>query len=178
MKKIKSILAICTVTLLLASCAKDGETGPQGPAGQNGADGNANVSSQTIKVSSSDWVLYNNTLGGLDWVAQKYVPQITSDIISNGMVMVYMRQTYSGGGYYYVALPFSWVINTNSMRTYGFSISEGTLNIHVEDTDNSLGGLGTYYFKVVTVDGNRLASNPNVNLSNYKEVKVAFNLSD
>ncbi len=176
MKNLKSVLAITTLILFITSCEKN-EPGVAGPQGAQGPQGNANVNSVNVAVNTSDWELYLNPLGGNDWVAQKSVSIITSSVVSSGAVYVYLRKTYSNGGYYYQALPFTWVDTPSSARTYGFSISANTLNIHVEDTDNSLYGLGAYTFKVVAVDGARM-SNRLVDFNNYSEVKKTFNLAD
>jgi hypothetical protein len=177
MKNLKLILVIAAATVLFTSCEKN-ETAKPGPQGPQGEQGNTNVESVTVSVSSTDWSPYGNPMGGNMLAAQKNVPAITSGIVSSGAVMVYMKKAYSNGGYYYQALPFSWVDTPSSTRTYGFSISTGTLNIHVEDSDNNLTSLGSYTFKVVAISGARLSSNLNIDLNNYEAVKLAFNLAD
>ncbi|MBK7970903.1 MAG: hypothetical protein IPK08_19380 [Bacteroidetes bacterium] len=46
----------------------------------------------------------------------------------------------------------------------------------IEETDNNIGSLGSYTYKVVIIPANRMAENPDVNLLNYDEVKASFNL--
>ncbi len=90
MKKLMIIAAV----LLMAGCAKDGETGPQGPqgpAGQNGLDGTANVDSYTIIAGPSDW----QTVAGQNTVRRviQSVPEITQSTIDFGVVVVYWVQS-------------------------------------------------------------------------------------
>ncbi|MBK8875401.1 MAG: hypothetical protein IPN13_16385 [Bacteroidetes bacterium] len=162
-------------SISFTSCEK-GDTGAPGPQGPIGPPGNVNVISKTVTVSSGDWISYSNPLGGNMKGSQKAVPEITSSIVSTGAVMVYLRQSYNTGGYYYQALPFNRVVDSNNMRSYHFSISTNLLNLFIEETDNNIGSLGSYTYKVVIIPANRMAENPDVNLLNYDEVKASFNL--
>lgn len=177
-KSILSLLFTSVLALTFIACEKGdtGDPGPQGPQGAQGPPGSVNVISKTITVSSSDWILYSNPLGGYMKGSQKSVPEITSSIVSSGAVMVYLRQSYVSGGYYYQALPYNWVINSNNMRSYHFSISTNLVNLFIEEADNTLGSLGSYTYKVVIIPGNRMAEHPDINLLNYNEVKRKFNL--
>lgn len=172
------ILISFIFAISFTSCEKGdtGDPGPQGPTGPIGPPGSVNVVSKTVTVNSGDWVLYSNPLGGNMKGSQKAVPEITSSIVSTGAVMVYLRQSYNTGGYYYQALPFNRVVDSNNMRSYHFSISTNLLNLFIEETDNSIGSLGTYTYKVVIIPSSRMAENRNINLLNYDEVKSRFNL--
>ncbi|MEM7370911.1 MAG: collagen-like protein [Bacteroidota bacterium] len=87
---------IALLGILMSSCV--GPRGPQGPAGQDGfdgrdgADGNANVISINYAADPSHW--YDVGAPGEDGYFMALdldVPEITQDIVSNGLVLVYYR---------------------------------------------------------------------------------------
>lgn len=71
-------------TLVLISCAKDGEVGPIGPAGiagvdgTNGEDGNANV-----QIFDFDTSTETNS------IMQFFMPELTTEFLKNHAVLVY-----------------------------------------------------------------------------------------
>lgn len=76
-----------------------GEQGPQGAPGEDGEDGNANVLIKTITVTDQDYSddylsakHSNNTLFFFPAkIAKINDPDITADIVANGMVLAYIR---------------------------------------------------------------------------------------
>lgn len=117
--KIRMML-IAFVTLAIVSCTPEdgdtgpvgpvgspgpaGATGPAGPAGQNGqdgTDGNANVGAVTFNLLSSAW-----STGSIKTYA-RYIPEITQEVVDDGLVMVYQRQAPDTD---WDALPFSYNI--------------------------------------------------------------------
>ena len=94
----------------LAAC--DGEAGPAGPPGEDGV---ANVLSGTFSVAPASYTngfwhfsIAGGTQANPAKVATVAVPAITSDILQNGAVFVYMRtpSTPTGAADHWTLLPF------------------------------------------------------------------------
>jgi hypothetical protein len=183
MKKLKSIFAICTVAVMIASCQKEGPEGPQGIQGIQGEhglqgvpgqDGNANVHSVTFSYTwaSNDFPFYTYTLNCP-------TSNITSVIINDGAVLGYVS-TNNGVNWnpitYYISL------GANSHIYFRGSISDGNYAVIIgrDDGGNVTSSLisSTIKVKVVTIAGSARMENPNVNFNNYEEVKKVFNLKD
>ncbi|MCF8423936.1 MAG: hypothetical protein K9H41_06300 [Bacteroidia bacterium] len=149
--------------LTLASCKK-GETGPAGPAGINGTNGVANISTFTGTTTNSSW-----TLSGTEFNATFNVSGITSDVVSNGTVMVFVGNTSQTQ---WSALPFSY-----QTLQFNYTYAIGQVQIAVTLSNGAVpsnpGGLP---FKFVVVPPAMVK--PNVNVKNYAEVKAAYNLAD
>jgi len=153
----------------LESCVKGdtGATGQQGLAGANGLNGNANVvSSGVFSATSSDWG-YSTTNG------QYYVNLIdsalTTDVVNNGAVMVYKVNTdgsstalpyNNGNGYYndYTLLP----------NVYEVQIQIGLV------TGATPSNPGNQEYRIVVIPSSQRKASPNLNLSDYNEVKATF----
>lgn len=180
--KIKSILSAFMMigTLLLSSCAKDGETGPTGATGAAGADGNANVKSYKFTVTNSQW----NILATTSWQYVYNCSAITQDILDNGMVMVYWDANNLTVAYptNYVPTPITpYQINSRQL-TSSFQLNalgNGTVTVGIYDNSGvAIPAQSDTKFKVVVVDGTARKANPGMNWSNYNEVKQAFDLND
>ncbi len=100
-----SLFATSVMMLTAVSCV--GPVGPQGPQGRDGRDGNANVWSINYLAIESDWYGVG-TAGdpGYFLALDLNVPEITTDIVNNGVVMVYYRET---DGSPWVALPYTFI---------------------------------------------------------------------
>lgn len=76
-----------------------GEQGPEGPPGEDGVDGNANVLVKTITITNQNYIddylsakHSNNTLFFFPAkIANIEDPDITEDIVTNGLVLAYIR---------------------------------------------------------------------------------------
>lgn len=185
MKKINSGLlsGIVMLLFLFASCAKDGDTGPQGPAGPagqngtdgtNGQDGNANVNSISFTVQTWEWANFG-TVGqpGHLIYHEHNIPEITQDVMNDGMILVY-KKYYGPDGMY--LLP--WTIAAGSVDVIFSTYFEvGKCGIDIARSD-----LGTYSptapmdFKCVVVDGSARAMNPDLNWNDYNQIADRFNL--
>jgi hypothetical protein len=166
MKKIGTImLGLLVVTMSMSACKKKEVVGPTGPAG---AAGNANVKSLTLETVAADWTGdpaegYSITLNA---------PIITADIVATGAVLCYVE--YSGTTY---ALPYSYLYSTYT-RHMLFNYEAGSITVDIRDDDAATINPGTFSakIKVVAISSTGLIQNPNVDLTNYEEVKQAFNL--
>lgn len=164
------ILNLLTLSLLilgvtsLSSCKKEG---PEGPAGKDGVDGNANVVSGQGTITN--WIWDDpHYLGYLNYEA------ITEEIINSGAVMVYWM---TGDGH--IALPYTWYPTDTYSRSYQVFVSPGEVRIRITDSDlDQVPDPGNMTFKVVVIEASGMVQNPNVDYSNYEEVRSTFNIED
>ena len=166
MKKLNLIIALTVIIFSISSCSKEGTQGPagkDGTNGTNGANGNANVHSRNFIVTSWNGV---NTSGVYIILADM---DITQSIIDSGAVLVY--QEVSGTWY---ALPRS---NFGDQWAFNFYLNNIVIQLS-HSNGTQVPNPGTNTFKVVVIAGSNRLSNPNLNWSNYNEVKVAYGLKD
>ena len=151
--------------LALTSCKK-GDTGPAGPSGTNGTNGVSNIKTNIFTTNTNQW--------NLDNIHNVYYynyssTDITSDVLSNGAVMVYLGD---GTGNTWTAMPFS--IQGGSLA---FVIGQSKVQIQASLFDGSVpNNPGGQQFKVVIIPPTMVK--PNVNTNNYADVKEAYNLVD
>jgi len=162
MKKVMMIVGTGAVVAMLSTftaCKKenyDDKYQPKGNYQPAGNYGNANVINKTATLSYT--LDTNNNM----YSAVVSVPEITSNVINNGLVQCYM----STGS--------SWMAVANG----GVScfIDAGTVTFY---TNISMFTSSPYtQVKIVIVSPAGRMANPNVNYKNYEEVKKAFNLKD
>jgi|SRR6185436_5935286 len=170
MKNLKLILAIFTVSVMIASCEKDGPQGPQGPIGtvgdkgDKGDTGNANVTSYLFSITNPVW---SHTAGSNVWYYYDASHPIQE--ASTCAVMVYIKDL--GGNW--VSMPITnWFATDDN-----FIYRHNTGGIEYDYYGPSRPA-NTTYFKVVVIPPARLSQNPGINLNNYEEVKRAFGLKD
>lgn len=170
--KIKIISsALCYIVLLsFASCVK-GDKGDMGPIGNDGKNGVANISTTSFVVGN--WSIPNGNV----CFSQLTVPAITSSVLSNGAVQVFMS---GDGGATYAALPLITVQNY-SMQ-FEISYNQVTLYWVYSGSGTMVNPYfyfgGTMLFKVVVIPPAIIKQHPNIDLNNYSEVKATFNLKD
>lgn len=155
---------------MLTGCTKEvvgpkGEQGVQGEQGPKGDKGNANViGTNTITINSNDWT-YNSS--NREYTVGLNTPGITQDIVNNGLVQVF--RVYSDVN---VSLP---EIIIGHVTEFGFS--NGLVKLYRKKVDGSTPtepSSGKY--RVVIISASGLAAHPDLDYTNYKEVKEAFNL--
>lgn len=165
-KTIKTIgmaVVMSITAILFNGCAgKDGAPGAQGPQG------NANVLSYTFSVSSWTYTAPNLWADLVD-------PDITSDVINNGAVLVYIN---NGGNL--TQLPYTYYPTNTYSETMSAIHSVGNVQINLTDSDLNPPGIpsSTLVFKVVTLPSRKPLSNPHINFKDYESVKKAFDLKD
>lgn len=179
-----SVILMAVTVLALGSCKK-GDIGPEGPQGiqgekgdkgdkgAKGNTGNANVKSRTFLPANITW--RQTTLFSTNYVtASLSVPEITADIIANGMVMVY-------GGFFWgdpwSALPISYF---ESGRTVNFSygIKSGSVTLRMHYSSNAVPTAPGIQFRVVVVEGQaaQAAMQEKLQLNDYHQVAAFFKL--
>jgi len=175
MNYFKRLPGLLTVAVLFtfSSCKVEG---PEGKPGKDGVDGNANVKTQIITVTPSNW-------NGDEYLyeAQKQCSIITADIVSSGAVLCYLQEENNT----YVPLPFTftgWYLNQQEEPVFYntnrlFLYSPGVISFLLQD-DDAMTPVpeDNYVFKVVTIASSELVAG--VNTLDYKEVARALQLED
>jgi len=160
----KNLMFIALIIMVFAGCKKEVE----GPAGPRGADGNANVKSQEIMVTTVEW-----TGGGNGYSVQKLCSIITGDIYNSGAVMAYLKI-----GDNWRALPYTnWSGGTWTTNVL-FEYLEGSIRFRFQDDDGLTPNPGNRTFKVVAIESRLLEANPTLDLTNYDDVKRVLNLNE
>lgn len=173
MKKLLSLLLLVGITAFIAC---KGELGPAGPSGQDGTDGidgtdgtdgqdgNANVKSYTTTISAANWVPFTADLSYIDL----QVPILTEEIAATGMVMVYLQE--AGNEWY--ALPFS-----RGTQSYFFWVKPGFARIHTQN-DSTAPTKFAGKVRIVAASSDGRARHPDLDWTNYQEVKNRLQLPD
>ncbi|MFA5972667.1 MAG: hypothetical protein WC780_09975 [Lentimicrobiaceae bacterium] len=126
-------ISVLAITLFSISCTKD--TG-----------GNADMSTVDFIVQSSDWVEYG-TAGepGFGYAVDLDFPEITNNVIENGMVTLYMKIGES-----WTSVPFNYFYS-DYQGGYFYSMKFNTLSIDYYESDHQTLNPGTQIFRLVIV---------------------------
>jgi hypothetical protein len=145
---LKLITAICLAgTLGISGCQK-GDQGPKGDQGTPGNNGVSNIMSFTLTTTPSSWG-HVGTIGqaGDGWQTTFSVSALTSNIITNGGVMLYLL-----GNNVLTAMPVTLYEFQNVSHTYGFDAYVGQIKAYVTDSDfNTLQPSTNINFKLVII---------------------------
>jgi hypothetical protein len=171
MRTTLSFLAAGLFMVLLAGSCKKGDTGTPGTPGKNGV---ANISSRTFYVESWSYASPN-------YYATLIVPEITTADINSTGVLVYFKTTatneWTALPYTQYNSPFNYYMNFVSMP--GFVRVNWFYNTSTSQGDDP----NKYYntnvqFKVIVIPPQERVLKPDVNYTQYEEVKNAFKLKD
>jgi hypothetical protein len=171
MKKINLFFALTiAVSMLFQSCTKEGPAGATGATGATGAQGPAGPagpgSIKSFTFTTSNWANFDPV-----WIATLNVSAITQNVLSNGAVLVYVKE-----GTEYFQLPLT-IQQDTYFTTVQFTHDLGVVDVIVEDSDGLLPiNPGTTTFKVVVISGT--GKNPSVNYNDYNAVKTYYGLKD
>lgn len=167
-KTLFSILAIVSIGLFLASCTKT--------VADNGADAVTSV----FDIKASDW----SGSGGSYTIVQP-LSELTTNITDQGAVWIYF--SYDGGAHYEL-LPSIGIGDANSTHFYNFAADQGDDNnntdgyvtLYANQTDNGADAKPNLSIrvKVVSIPSSLMSAHPNVDKTNYNEVKSVFKLKD
>ncbi len=171
MKKVTSLLLslslLLSFALFLTSC--EGEQGPVGPAGEEGPAGeDAEFTVMTVSFTGED--------AGISGSSSFYdivIPDITQDIIDNGVVLVYLNgSSTSSMASEWILMPFSNTF-TGEVLVFSCAYSLETLMLSFATTGNEWPYPSTahYHFKIVILTG---AIQGSVNLENFEEVRSYY----
>jgi hypothetical protein len=131
MKKLLFI-SILAISLFSTSCTKVG--------------GNADMSTVDFIVQNSDWKQYG-TLGeqGFGYAVDLDFPELTNNVIQNGMVTLYMKTGES-----WTSVPYNYFYS-NFQGGYYYSMKVGTFSIDYYESDHQTENPGTQIFRLVIV---------------------------
>jgi hypothetical protein len=143
-------------------------TSCQGPAGQSGKSG---IKSFTFNLGFNDWLEYGTPeFQGYNIYTTVAVPELTEDILNNGMVLVYGRGGSANGTNFgaWIQLPYT-NIGGNFIHTERYEIFTGGITITHADTDGLTGKPTNYEVKVVIAPREGLIA-PDVDLKDFAAV--------
>lgn len=131
MKKLL-LISILAISLLSTSCTKVG--------------GNADMSTVDFIVQNTDWKEYG-TLGeqGFGYAVDLDFPELTNNVIQNGMVTLYMKTGES-----WTSVPYNYFYS-NFQGGYYYSMKVGTFSIDYYESDHQTENPGTQIFRLVIV---------------------------
>lgn len=177
---------------------QQGAPGPQGEKGDPGADGIVQIIAKTITLTNTDYVngTYSvmTTTGNLQMnsilarVATIDDPDITQDVMDNGMVLVYMRVPVNSSfsNYMWTGLPFHYQGLEGAVtvyhRNYNFGYYLNKLSIAYYFSRNYEGNIPVVYnvtvptqtYRYLIINGHvagRMA-NARIDLSNLEAVEA------
>lgn len=187
MKKTKYLFSILiTLSILLSNCSgkdgEDGEIGPTGPVGQvgpkgdkgdkgdkgekgdsgdKGESGNANVKSYTFKE------VYLNPDGG---EVELTLPDLTEEIFTEGLVYAYWTAAGNNAAWY----PLPYDVHPVKISLFHFRIGYITIKHSGYLYDN-------IDLRVIMIPSNsntNMRISPDIDFTNYNQVKSFFNLEE
>tara|TARA_R100000935_G_scaffold36196_1_gene57049 strand:- start:169681 stop:170364 length:684 start_codon:yes stop_codon:yes gene_type:complete len=136
---------------------QNGSDGSDGQDGQDGEDGNANVFSGTwVEYDDTVWTAVSNEFGVEYRNYPIVVPEITQDVVDNGVVLVYTRFVITATQVY--ALPFTDNITgadpEGQTLTYRFEVNDLTIkmrNVSGSGDPGTFGGPGIAEYRYVII---------------------------
>jgi len=137
MKKL-IFIALLGASLFSTSCTKD--TG-----------GNADIRTVDFIVQSTDWVEYGiQGEQGYGYAVDLDFPEITNNVIQNGMVTLYMKR-----GETWTSVPFNYFYLSSGgvgyQGGYFYSMKVGVFSIDYYESDQQTLNPGTQIFRLVIV---------------------------
>lgn len=170
MRNLKRVLSLVLITSLFSffSCTKEGEKGDSGINGANGINGVDSPTPKTFNFSltfnSGDTFQSYSGITGVD---------------SDDVMLFYILYETLGTTDYWSGIPLEL---GNVSFIPEFSDQSGLVFINTLKADGTAGSpfasTFTYGFKVVVIKSSQRLANPNIDYTNYYEVKGAFSLED
>ncbi|WP_257667976.1 collagen-like protein [Parapedobacter tibetensis] len=178
------LIAVGAVAIGLSACKK-GDLGPMGPQGEQGTQGEKGENGDkgpagTANVIYSNWATLTESQrdtiidGSHLKVKNLYAPKLTTGILNNGVVLVFMR--FSSTAY---LLPYISDAGGKS-NTIDYRTKVGVIHItrFSHDDSGSIGLGGSLEFRYILIPGGVSASLSQVNLQDYHAVKSALSIYD
>ncbi|MBN8784308.1 MAG: hypothetical protein J0G98_14720 [Terrimonas ferruginea] len=172
MSKLFFSVAFLLVTMLFMQCKKEGTPGPEGPRGEQGATGNANVKTDTFRLTNAQWTaggsyVLDHVQGGYMWSVSRFHERnftaITQDVLNTGMVLCYFTPSLTFNVNNWVPLNYSMLNPSNSFfYNIAYETSVGKVKLYyfyrtnIPGTDPpavSSAVIPNYKFKIVAVSG-------------------------
>lgn len=172
MSKLFFSVSFLLVTMLFMQCKKEGTPGPEGPRGEQGATGNANVKTDTFRLTNTQWTaggtyVLDHVPGGYMWSVTRYHERnftaITQDVLNTGMVLCYFTPSLTANVNNWVPLNYSMLNPTSSFfYNVAYETGIGKIKLHyfyrtnIQGTEPpvvSSASIPNYKFKIVAVSG-------------------------
>jgi hypothetical protein len=168
---------VLAMAIAFSACKKEAVTGPQGeqgPAGTNGKDGNANVVSGTVSVTSASWTY---DAPSFSYFVNIPSQSITQSVLNTGAVLVYVK--VSDNPVVWTQLPITLYLDPTYSSTLEVDTSLNLIQIIWTDSDLTQPNRPpALTFKIVVISSTGTLLSSNVNWSDYLQVKESFNLKD
>ena len=150
--RLQFIATVAALLLIFGCEGAEGPLGPEGPAGTDGVngtdgmDGAANLEVVLLTITTSDF-----TDSGFVEIASYSVPQLTSNIASDGLVLAY---TNLGTTSFWVALPLTLPVQGNTIVLF-YAYRTGTIEIDItrEAGPAVASVFSNHTIKVVMIEG-------------------------
>ncbi len=188
---------LLAITIIIASCTKDGDTGPAGPAGPAGPTGAAGASGSagpagaagatgTANVIYSDWLNVTFDPASADssvWAAEITAPKLVDSILNKGEIKVYWNiGNDSTNNQFVVPLPvidlffFGTLVSVNSY----YSFQNILLLSNFDLSSFTDGGFNNFQFRYILIPGGVKAGRgvKTIDWNDYKQVKAYLGLKD
>ena len=134
----KNLISVLFVSLLFLGCAKEDHTHDDNTTGTN-----------SVQVT---WNLEDLGDGLGFYYCNLVVPEITSDVLNNGAVLVYMSLS-DWTDPEWIALPYSQVYGQDYFSSVGYSFSSGAVDVMWIDSDYLMPDYPNYdTFRVVVIE--------------------------
>ncbi|NMH89141.1 hypothetical protein [Flavivirga algicola] len=190
MKNLIKYVTIALLSIAIFSCdGEDGAIGPQGPQGPQGDQGQQGLQGDpgapgdpgTANVIYSDWIEHgfgNSPVGSSAAGFDIEAPEITNDILNNGVVLIYGRRAVLSDGEIettFYQLPYTFYGSLDVEFRYRIQPptddSNGAIRIQVkklDDTDLNADAVLISAYRYVIIPGGQ--SNTGKSISNYKKM--------
>ncbi len=173
---ITRLAVLALLPILMTACVGPvGPRGQDGRDGRDGQDGNANVFSINYVVQAADW--YDVGTPGTDdffLALDLDVPEITTDIVENGLVLVYYRADANSP---WLALPYTYIShNPSYLEKLDFIYDLQFVGLQSMATDKNASAWEGY-FRLVIADG-WPAGKVDVDQNDYEAVAEFLDITD
>lgn len=186
---------LLAITLIFASCSKEGPAGatgpagPQGPqgasgaAGSNGATGAAGATG-TANVVYSDWLNVKYDPANVDsttWIAEITAPRLVDSILNKGAIKVYFNAgSDSTNGQVVMTLPIYEPFLLGVIINPYFTNQTITLISTGNVSSFTLRGFRHFQYRYVIIPGGIKSGRgiKTINWDDYKQVKAHLGLKD
>ena len=160
--KLTGFMSAILLMLTISSCKKDKY-------------GNTNITSSNT-ITATNWISESDDGTNYVFKSANSWDVITQDIVDNGVVLGYYKQ-----GSEWLALPYSEDGDTYSLN-FNFSFEVGKIYIYADGWENPISpnpsDFNGLVFRFVAISEHQRMANPNVDLTNYEEVKRVFEIKD
>ncbi len=172
MKNKLTYLFLFTLILGSTGCVIEESVGPEGP---QGPPGNANVFTLNFDFLMADAVV-NGAVASVQFDAS----DITANVVDEGAVLMFFRDQGT-----WTAMPYTFGVESQDLPavdytiSLGFGYEFGFLEVFYEASTDAvdLFGLPDREMKAVIIDGFYFGKTE-LDLTNWEEVKAAFDLTD